>query len=313
MKSQKITIITSVYSASDDFLLRQSKEVKLQSYSGRIEHIFINDNIKRPRKIKGLRIINNKENLGLSGTLNKGFRMAKTNIVISLMDDCLPTSKNWINNLIEPILNDYNVAATTSDVEMPLSLWRKFDFFSKAMTEKEIGPYTPGIDEKGCAYNARALKEIGYLDEKNFKNGGEDTDFTIKIEKSKKWKLIHTKAKVYHFHFANSKSRITKEIQYALLSGLVSRKYYFDLPWDFEINVALKTISFIWLLISLFFPIGIVYPLIVILLISNFRLPSQIRKLWPDGRIIILPALNLMVYFAYVICYLFAIIFKPRV
>ena len=313
MKYPKITIITSVYSSSNDFLIKQDKVIKSQDYPAKIEHIFVNDNIKNPKKIKGLNIINNKNNLGLSATLNKGFKMAKTNIVISLMDDCLPSTKDWLKKVVEPILLDETVAATTSDIQMPLSFWKKFDFFARAMTEKELGPTIPGVDEKACAYNINILKKIGYLDDKNFRNGGEDTDFTIKVEQSKKWKIVHTRAKVYHLHFTDTRSRIKKEKQYALLAGLISRKHYFKSTWNFMLSTFLKVFALVWFLLSLFLPIGLIYSSLLIILIANIRLPNQIKILWPDKITFLLPFFNIFLYFVYVIYYLFALVFNPKV
>ena len=307
-----VTIITSIYSAKDNFLLDIAKSVKNQIYSGKVTHIFINDNTKNPRKVKGLNIVNNEKNIGLASTLNKGFRMAKTEIVVSLMDDCLPSSNNWLKELVSP-LSDKSIAATTSKVEMPLEFWKSFSFFARALTEKEQRVIIPGLDEKGCAYRVSALREFGFLDDKNFRNGGEDTDLTVKIESSPKWIIRKTSAKIYHYHYFSFKSRMKKEIQYARLSGLVSRKYFFKLPLNFKLSSSVRAISFLFLIYSIFSMSMLLPSTILFVLISNIRLPFQVKRLLPDLRIIVLPIVNLYLSMLYSINYIYALLLKPTV
>jgi len=310
-KDPDVTIITPVFDSDDSFLKKIANKIKMQDYNGKVYHIFINDNPKRKRKIFGLNIINNKKNLGLAPTLKKGFKLAKTRIIISLMDDCLPSSNDWLKKIVEP-LKDREVAATSSKVELPKKFWEKFDYFAKALTEKEQRVIIPGLDEKGCAYKKDILKKYGYFDTKNFKNGGEDTDLTIKL--SEKWKIVNSDAKVYHLHKTNIRKRIKKEIQYAIIGGLVSRKHFFKLPWNFKIHVSVRIILFLSLLFFLFYDLK--YSLInlfIIFLISNFRFISQFKKLGKDIRIILVPFLNLYIYFLYVFFFLEALIFKIKV
>jgi len=313
MKEPDITVITSIYSANEEFLKKISNSIKSQDYSGKVTHIFINDNIKKPLKIKGLKIINNKENIGLAGVWKKGFEMARTEIIVSLMDDCLPASNDWLIKLTEPLKNK-DVAATSSKVELPKQFWEKFDFFAKALTEKEqkmiIMPN--GVDEKGCAYKKSVIDCVGGFDTKNFKNGGEDADLSCKLYK--KWVIISSEAKTYHFHNTNLKQRIKKEIQYAQIAGLVSRKYFFKYSWGFKIHIILKVFLFLILLASLFFEfINFWLVFLVIFILANLRFPFQFVRLWKNPKILLVPFLNLFVYFIYVIFFLRALIFNPIV
>ena len=75
------------------------------------------------------------------------------------MDDCLPASDDWLTKLINP-LKDKNIVATSSKVELPKEFWEKFDFFAKALTEKEqkIIVMFSGVDEKGCAYKKSIIE-----------------------------------------------------------------------------------------------------------------------------------------------------------
>jgi len=310
MKEPNVTIITTVYSASDDFLKKMSNSIKEQKYSGKIIHIFINDNAKIQRKIKGLNILNNEKNVGLSATLKKGFELAKTEIIVSLLDDCIPSSDDWLRNLIAP-LKDKEVVATSSKVELPKELWDSFDYFTRALTEKEQKIIIPGLDEKGCAYRKSIMKEYGYFDSEYFRNGGEDVDVTVKMEE--RGKIINTDAKVFHLHNTNIKSRIKKEIQYARIAGLITRKMYFKLQLYYKVHVALKIGLFLLFLVSLIFNF---HPIIIFILmfgLANIRFPFQFKRLWKDFRIILVPFLNLFIYVLYVINLLYSLIFNVKI
>lgn len=313
-KEPEVTIITAVYSATDEFLKKISRLIKEQEYSGKVTHIFINDNAKRPRKIEGLNIINNEKNMGVTALLNKGFKMAETEIVISLLDDCIPSSKDWLSILVKPITENENIAATVSLVELPYDFWNKFDFFAKAMTEKEQGVLLTGIDAKGCAYRISALKEFDYLDNDYFFHGGEDANFTLKIKESPKWKYVNTDAKIYHLHSTNTKSRIKKEKQYAQLSALVSRKQFFRETLKFRLSVFFKEFSSLLFIVSLFlfnfkFIIG---SFIFVFLVANFRFPKQTRRLWRNPLIFVLPFFNLYLHVVYFFAFNWAFLKKLK-
>ena len=307
-----ITIITSVYSVPDEFLLKVAKAVKQQRYSGKIRHIMINDNVKRKVNVPGVECVNHTKNKGLVSTLNEGFKMAKTEYVVSLMDDCLPSSKNWLKTLVEPLDTDKNVAATTSEVEMPRKFWETFEYFTKALTEKEQRVIVPGLDEKGCAYRCSILRKVGYLNEKDFKNGGEDTDLTVKLQKSR-WKIVNTKARVYHYHHFTFRSRVRKEIQYARLSGLVSRKHFFSLPWNFKAHITARLAIAAFFIYSMITGNFTTLSILFVVAISNLRFPMQLKKLGRDKRILLVPLANLMIYVLYVSNYTYALLLNPSV
>jgi cellulose synthase/poly-beta-1,6-N-acetylglucosamine synthase-like glycosyltransferase len=311
MGMKPITIITSVYSVPDAFLMKVAKAVKQQNYAGKIRHIMINDNVKRKIRIAGVECVNHEKNKGLVSTLNEGFRMAKTEYVVSLMDDCLPSSKDWLQKLVKP-LDDKNVAATTSMVEMPKAFWESFDYLAKALTEKEQRVIVPGLDEKGCAYRCSVLKKVGYLNEKDFKNGGEDTDLTVKLQKSE-WKIANTEAKVYHYHYFTFKSRMRKEVQYARLSGLVSRKHFFSLPWNFKGHITARLAIAAFFIYSMITGDFTTLSIALVVAISNMRFPMQFKKLGKDKRIFVVPLVNLLNYALYVANYTYALLLNPSV
>jgi GT2 family glycosyltransferase len=310
-KEPNVTIITPIYKTNLDFIKKQVEVIKSQEYSGKITHVYINDNVKEPLKIKGINIINNKKNIGLTAGLKKGFKIAKTEIVVSLMDDCLPSSRDWLRKLIKPLENP-DMAATSSKVELPKWFYDKFQFLAKALTAKEQTVLTVRIDVKGCAYKKSIIKEYGYFDTKNFRSGGDDADLCFRLVR--KYKIKCTDAKVYHLHWTNNKERIKKEIQYAKLAGRGARKNFRIYPFDFQASVIVQLGLFFLLFIFIFVPIISYYWIILAMfIVANRRFPVQLKKLWKDPRIILIPFFNLIMYFVYVIFFLIAFIFKIEV
>lgn len=305
-----VTIITSTYSSSDEIIQKMVRAVKQQTYKGKIRHIIINDNPDRKLSIAGAEVINHAQSIGLASLLNKGFRMSKSEIIVSLMDDCVPSSKDWLATLLKPLEKE-DVGATTSDVELPKPFWEKFSYYSKALTEKEQRVIVPGLDEKGCAYKKSVLQELGYLNDRDFKNGGEDTDLTVRM--IGKYNIVHTRAKVYHYHHFTFNSRLKKEVQYARLSGLVSRKHFFKLPWNFKTHIAVKVLIGLFFIASLLTNSFIWLSSLLVVLISNLRLPFQVKRLGNDWRIITVPFINVIVYLSYFVNYFYSLLFKPTV
>jgi len=111
----------------------------------------------------------------------------------------------------------------------------------------------------------------------------------------------------------NTNSRIRKEVQYARLSGLVSRKHFFKLPWNFQGHIILKLLIGLFFLISLLTKNLISFSAIIVVIIANLRLPHQIKRLGKDWKIILVPFVNLIVYCSYVVNYTYALLFKPTV
>lgn len=186
------------------------------------------DNSLKNQNFKGkIEIIKVDKGWGLAKSLNYGIKKAKYNIVVSLHQDCVPTSKNWLKKLVEP-LEKRCVVLSVSKVELPKELWGEFDVVAKLLTLKELGIKTPAYDEKGCAYRKETLLKVGLFDDEVFKTAGEDYDMFIKLKKE--GKIMYPEAKVRHWHNTNWEDRLKKERQYANGFGALVRKYGRKMP-----------------------------------------------------------------------------------
>jgi len=208
MTMDNVTIVIPIYKPDKEILKKVDKAIKNQDYNG---------------KIKVLKI----QKGGFGATFNYGLKKAKTEIVVSLHQDCVPSSNDWLKKLVDP-LKDKEVIASVSKVELPFEFWNKFDVVGKILSAKEQGILTPFLDEKGCANKKSALLKVGLFNTKQFATAGEDFDMYIKLNKI--GKIAYPDIKVIHYHKHTWKNRITKELQLSNSFGTLVRIYGTKMP-----------------------------------------------------------------------------------
>src|SRR3989344_2720858 len=190
------------------------------------ENEMIKQFVKNAKKIK-TEIIKVDSELSFASSMNIGLKHAKYDKVVVIQQDCIPSSDEWLKNLINPLKNR-NVVATTSKVIYPDELWDSMSIFTKSIMLNEKGTITPELDEKACGYNKEVFQKIGFFNEKEFKTAGEDYDTYIKL---KKFGIIaYPDASVYHYHPIDFKNRMKKIKQYSNGFGALFRKIGTSLP-----------------------------------------------------------------------------------
>ena len=149
---------------------------------------------KNPGKIT---VLKNKENLGFVGTVNRGMRYSKNDVLL-LNSDTVVT-KNWLKKMRECAYIDDYVATVT-----PLSNNATLASVPKMFEDNKL-PEGYSLDEMAdlvekcsmnlypeiptahgfCMYIKRqALDKVGYFDEENFGKGyGEENDFSFRCFK----------------------------------------------------------------------------------------------------------------------------------
>ena len=227
-----VTIIMPLFNPDRKILRKIDSAIKNQNYPG---------------KIKVLKI---DEGLGLADSLNLGITNSKTEIVVSLHQDCVPSSENWLTNLVAP-LEKKDAVASVSKVELPEKLWKRFSWLAKIMSAKEQRIITPLLDEKGCAYKKSALKKAGMFDGKTFRTAGEDFDMYLKLRKI--GRIAYPGCKVFHHHKHTSKNRFKKELQLSEGFGVLVRIYSGKTPgWKIGILKSLPILG--WPIFLINFP-----------------------------------------------------------
>lgn len=217
-----VNIIIPVHNPHKKLIEEIERRIQEQTFKGSVKII----------KIRGL---------GLANAINEGIKKSDTDIVVTLHQDCVPSTKDWLENLIIPLKNK-EVVASVSRVELPFKFWEKFDFLGKIMSAKEQRIITPLLDEKGCAYRRNSILKVGMFNGKMFRTAGEDFDMYLKLKSLGKISYP-SGAKVYHMHRHSAKQRIKKERQLSEGFGVLFRTYGRKVP-SWEIGIV-KAIPFV--------------------------------------------------------------------
>lgn len=156
-----------------------------------------------------LKIITNSFNLGFIGTVNRGMRLAKYDVVL-LNSDTIPTN-NWIDELRAACYADKKNATATA-------LSNNATIFSLQRFNKASADYSPGETARAlaavspvstvtvptahgfCMYIRRSiLKKYGYFDQKRYGKGYcEENDFSMRLHKAGYNNVAATKSYVAH-------------------------------------------------------------------------------------------------------------------
>tara|TARA_Y100000310_G_scaffold221576_1_gene223163 strand:+ start:18800 stop:19663 length:864 start_codon:yes stop_codon:yes gene_type:complete len=172
---------------------------------------------------KKVKILRNSHNLGLTGSLNKGIKESKGEIIVTLLADCLPKNDKWLISLVENF-KDPNVVAVSSKVKNDDETFDKFDPLVKDIMYDRQNVYSPGLDEKGCAYRKNTLEKVGLFDSKHFKTAGEDFDMYYKMTKEGKV-ISGNDPCVIHVHPLDLQKVYKRSASYSRGSGVLYRIY----------------------------------------------------------------------------------------
>lgn len=153
-----------------------------------------------------IRFIRNETNLGLAKSMNRGIRASSGSIVITLHDDCILLSKDWISKMVKTFELDPKIGIVSSDFVIDfknLSIADKLFTFAyflgddkDLIKEKTIGDI-PTISDKCDAYQRKVLNAVGLFDT-SFRIGGEDMDLSRKV-KAKSYRIVrNNECRVLH-------------------------------------------------------------------------------------------------------------------
>lgn len=197
----KVTIIIPLYHPDKEILDKLLNIIKKQTI--KFELITLDERMREHKAI------------------NKGIRMSKSEIIVTMNQDCVPENEYWLEKLIKPLEKD-GVVATASVTELPYNLWKNFDIIAKALTIKEQKPIQPLLDERACAYRRKVLEEIGLFNEER-KLMATDDDLYVSLKE--KGRIEYPGCKVWHMHKITGIKRLKLEYQYAMGSGTSTKLY----------------------------------------------------------------------------------------
>tara|TARA_Y100000296_G_scaffold87157_1_gene130137 strand:- start:1169 stop:2035 length:867 start_codon:yes stop_codon:yes gene_type:complete len=241
-----ISVIIPCY--NENHILNETiKRAVNQKYENK-EIIIVADNpTKDVEKIikkwyKKVKIIKNSHNnWGLTGSLNNGIKESKGEIIVTLLADCLPKNDKWLISLVKNF-KDHNVVAVASKVKNDDKTFDKFDPLVKDIMHDRQKVYSPGLDEKGCAYRKNTLEEVGLFDSKHFKTAGEDFDMYYKMTKEGKV-ISGNEPYVIHVHPLDLQKIYNRSASYSRGSGVLFRIYGYKF---FTFKSILKNLFPLW-------------------------------------------------------------------
>lgn len=290
-----VTIVIPTHSAPIDTVVTA---VKKQKYKGKVFIIAL-DNGERDRSKempKGITYIKNEKNLGLAGSLNKGILLAKTEFVITLHQDCVPVGTDWLSLLMQP-LADSSVVLSSSQQELPLSIWKNFSFWHKVFAVPEL-QLQKTIHERATAYRRDVVVRCSLFDNKTFLTAGEDADLFMKMRKH--GSFVVSSALVSHVHAPHNDS-LWKFIKTFLrcheAMGVLHRKYSVAMGFQFFYDM-FKTILFVLFFVFLFFD-AFISLLLLVFIVGLATLPHvNVVKYVSDVRLVFVPFVYTFVWFA---------------
>jgi glycosyltransferase involved in cell wall biosynthesis len=232
-------------------------------------------------KAGGIKLIENKTNLGLAESYNIGAKAAKYENVIYFHEDCVP-QPGLIADMLEkmklsPIVNGM--------VLLPDQVVAKYDFWNRMMLYRHSGRFCEALG-KATGIKKEVFRKIGYFDSKTFRTSSEDMDFSTRALAAG-IKIDHVDKYVEHQHEAKSATSLTmfkKEWQLGEGHGAYKRKHNLKRvgQFDFEFRLgillltALGVYSVGWQFLIALFPFILIplYQAIVNYSKSGYWLPG---------------------------------------
>ena len=243
MEKISASIIISFYSG-DKTISKIISDVLKQKHKNK-EVIVIWDNPNKKGLLKEIskkfgkkiKLLENKKNIGFAASVNRGIRNSKGEVIVTLVDDCIPQSDKWLSNLIKHFSDEKVVVVGSKIYESPPEVWeplpkigKELYWNTKGLTSKKISKrIKKGIlDEQSSAYRKSALEKVGLFDSVHFKTAGEDIDMNIKIASLGKI-IPQVESYVTHIHPLNEEDIYKKWVQYARSFGVLFRIHRFKL------------------------------------------------------------------------------------
>lgn len=255
-----VTIIMTAYNA-EKVIGRQIEILQKQNYPN-FGIIIVDDKSqdntsKVVKQFKGIKLIRNKTNKGLAGSLNEGIKKSKSEIVVVMHQDMKPTSNKWLSSLIEPF-KDRKVIASVSLFCIPEKQWSKFNFWHKVFTMNEFKPVHTLLGNNACAFRRREILKVGLFDNESYATAGEDIDMYHKMKEKgkigKSWVLVEHREGIGN-HRNSLKKQLMKKYQHGEARGALMRRI------GFKMRGKTKMIVKSAMLLSLPIPIFNIIPL----------------------------------------------------
>lgn len=231
MKNQKISIVVPVYNG-EKTLRACLNSILNQIYKNYEVIVVDNNSTDKSKEIiqefcdKDSRVKYVFEQERLRGAArNTGEKFSKGEVILMTDSDCV-IPKNWVQDMIKPILDDdYEAVQGFEEEGVNTGFWSKQEEmrYLKNMEYLKNSIALGNIDTKNFAISISALKDIGFTNRKYF--SGNDTVLSIQLQKNDfKLKYLYS-ARVKHFHPNSFKEVIKKYYYRAFWCTTITKDY----------------------------------------------------------------------------------------
>jgi len=307
--SQPVSIVVPMKNSETTILLTL-KSISEQKYP--IKEVIIIDNMSSDNSVKlvsnykkmskiPIILIKRKKNKGVGASYNLGAKKAKADLLVFMHSDSTLVSKDELNKVVVPLLNDITIVSSYSTIINPDSVWQSYNFWQKCLFARAVDQENPGLNGKFDCLRREIFLRIGGFDDVHFGEdigiGGEDGDLHLRL--LEKGKVVLSTARVIHLHYLGKNYRFSDLVKnrrlLAKTYGRIIRISGSKLPlgaFAFGIKPTLAILPFI----SGFFLVGI-----VLLFVYTFWYTKKMfisKSTLTDPRIILLPFINIfLVYY----------------
>lgn len=245
----------------------------------KMEIIVVNDNPKsKPgqsmlefMKSKKIRLVSNRVNMGIAGSLNEGIKASKNQVISIICTDYFPESKTWLKEVVEKLYSHKNIGCVVSPILWPTEVWKKYNFMIKLFTFRHIAKPQYG----GGNYKKEVFDKTGLFNEEKYTFAGEDGDMYNKLKKIG-LRFDRIENPIIHLHYdGNSKIRnvLKKEYRYGEAHGALKKEYGITKRvglFDFEIRLLFLLSFLVYLFIK---------PSLSLLFLLPFFLASSVQAI----------------------------------
>jgi len=162
---------------------------------------------------------------GLAFSYNEGIKASQGELIVTLHQDVI-FEKDSLAKLVAPIKDNKNVVATFHSVVHPFEVWNKYNFWGKLYFSRLVGKKFSGLDGKFDCFRKKALREVGFFDEKRFRTAGEDCDIFFRLKQI--GQIVPSEAEIIHLHKIDNqfglREIVYKQAQYSEVQGVLLRR-----------------------------------------------------------------------------------------
>ncbi|NPE27423.1 glycosyltransferase [Methanococcoides sp. SA1] len=176
-----------------------------------------------------VKVFRNEENLGLSGSLNKGLALSdtKSEIFLQTDHDCV-VKPDWVKTHVRHYKND-DIDGVGGYFDTPEDADRFSRLFSDALKlpNPDVGKNgnVDSIAGGNSSYRKKSLELVGGWDDR-FRYGGGDADLNLRLRKRNKKLVIDKECRVDHFHPRSTLSQLWRKFSNDPSTVMVWKKHY---------------------------------------------------------------------------------------